>query len=120
MSVLKGAIPCLLLSTIVVAQTPERTFPPSVATRAVIETKLAELTRQIDTLSVRKTDPALVADVAIYQKAAQFILRYPEEFFTAAYVPETIRALIVHSAEWTAAMRAVYLPAQGYPASPTT
>jgi len=93
MSVLKGAIPCLLLSTIVVAQTPERTFPPSVATRVVIETKLAELTRQIDALSVRKTDPALVADVAIYQKAAQFILRYPEEFFTAAYVPETIRAL---------------------------
>ena len=54
MSVLKGAIPCLLLSTIVVAQAPERTFPPSVATRTVIETKLAELTRQIDALTAKR------------------------------------------------------------------
>jgi hypothetical protein len=29
--------------------------------------------------------------------------------------PETIRALIVHSAEWTQAMRAMYLPAAGAP-----
>ena len=76
------------------ANSPSVHFPPSVATRTVIETKLAELTRQIDALSARKSaDPALVADVAIYQKAAQFILRYPEEFFTAVYMPETIRAL---------------------------
>ena len=37
--------------------------------------------------------------------AAQLMAAYP------ALRPETIRALIVHSAEWTDAMKAVYLPA---------
>jgi hypothetical protein len=41
--------------------------------------------------------------------AAQLMAAYP------ALRPETIRALIVHSAEWTAAMRAAYLPKQGAP-----
>jgi hypothetical protein len=41
--------------------------------------------------------------------AAQLMAAYP------ALRPETIRALIVHSAEWTAAMRACYLPAHGHP-----
>lgn len=41
--------------------------------------------------------------------AAQLMAAYP------ALRPETIRALIVHSAEWTQAMRAAYLPAQGAP-----
>jgi hypothetical protein len=41
--------------------------------------------------------------------AARLMAAYP------ALRPETIRALIVHSAEWTAAMRASYLPAHGNP-----
>lgn len=41
--------------------------------------------------------------------AAQLMAVYP------ALRPETIRALIVHSAEWTDAMRAGYLPAHGTP-----
>ena len=39
--------------------------------------------------------------------AAQLMASYP------ALRPETIRALIVHSADWTAAMRATYLPGNG-------
>ncbi|MBK8526511.1 MAG: S8 family peptidase [Rubrivivax sp.] len=39
--------------------------------------------------------------------AAQLMASYP------ALRPETIRALVVHSAEWTAAMRAAYLPGNG-------
>jgi len=39
--------------------------------------------------------------------AAQLMASYP------ALRPETIRALIVHSADWTAAMRAAYLPGNG-------
>lgn len=39
--------------------------------------------------------------------AAQLMASYP------ALRPETIRALIAHSAEWTAAMRAAYLPSNG-------
>lgn len=41
--------------------------------------------------------------------AAQLMAAYP------ALRPETIRALMVHSAEWTEAMRAGYLPAHGMP-----
>lgn len=41
--------------------------------------------------------------------AAQMMAAYP------ALRPETIRALIVHSAEWTAAMRSAYLPSHGSP-----
>jgi hypothetical protein len=41
--------------------------------------------------------------------AAQLMAAYP------ALRPETIRALIVHSAEWTAAMRGEYLPGHGNP-----
>lgn len=41
--------------------------------------------------------------------SAQLMAAYP------ALRPETIRALIVHSAEWTTAMKAVYLPAHGHP-----
>lgn len=40
--------------------------------------------------------------------AAQLMAAYP------TLRPETIRALIVHSAEWTAAMQAGYLPAHGH------
>jgi Subtilase family len=41
--------------------------------------------------------------------AAQLMAAYP------ALRPETIRALITHSADWTAAMRAVYLPTNKVP-----
>ena len=41
--------------------------------------------------------------------AAQVMTVYPELW------PETIRALIVHSAEWTSAMKRQFLPATGYP-----
>ena len=41
--------------------------------------------------------------------AAQLMASYP------ALRPETVKALIVHSAEWTPAMRAAYLPAHGNP-----
>lgn len=39
--------------------------------------------------------------------AAQLMASYP------ALLPETIRALIVHSADWTEAMRTAYLPSNG-------
>lgn len=42
--------------------------------------------------------------------AAQLMAEYPDLW------PETIRALIVHSAEWTDAMRQAFLPGAGQPA----
>ncbi|WP_127958553.1 S8 family peptidase [Serratia microhaemolytica] len=41
--------------------------------------------------------------------AAQLMANYPDLW------PESIRGLIVHSAEWTAAMKSLFLPARGTP-----
>ena len=44
--------------------------------------------------SVRgKVPDELLADAEIYQKAGEWILRYPEEFYTAAYVKQTLAVL---------------------------
>src|SRR6266540_3366375 len=39
--------------------------------------------------SRRSSDPALRADVDIYRKAVEYILRFPEEFATPAFVADT-------------------------------
>ena len=76
------------------AQAPApKTFPPTDDQRTQIDAKLADLTKRIDGLVAKKTDPQLLADITIYQKAAQFILRYPEEFSSADYAPNTISVL---------------------------
>jgi hypothetical protein len=53
------------------------------------------------------TNATSAASALCARMAAQLMAAYP------ALRPETIRALIVHSAEWTEAMRATYLPANG-------
>ena len=50
------------------------------------------------------TNATSAASALCARMAGQLMAAYP------ALRPETIRALIVHSAEWTDAMRAVYLP----------
>ncbi|BBB63119.1 hypothetical protein UNDKW_4846 [Undibacterium sp. KW1] len=55
------------------------------------------------------TNATSAASVLCARMAAQLMAEYP------AFNPETIRALIVHSAEWTPAMQQTYLPAQGAP-----
>ena len=61
-----------------------KVFPPSAEQKAEIHKKLAELSARIAALgSNKKTDPALLADIQIYRKAADYILRFPEEFFGA-------------------------------------
>jgi hypothetical protein len=75
------------------AEPQEKTFPPTTEQRAQIDARLAELTTRLNALVAKKTDPQLLADVQIYQKAAQYILRFPEEFFRPTYVAETIAAL---------------------------
>src|SRR5262245_5768136 len=79
--------------TVTAAQTPSGPVPPTAEERREIDRKLTELTAQIDALVASKADPALVADVAIYRKAVEYILRFPEEFATKAFVPDTLRVL---------------------------
>jgi hypothetical protein len=55
------------------------------------------------------TNATSAASALAARLAAQLMAAYP------ALRPETIRALIVHSAEWTAAMKTGYLPAHGRP-----
>lgn len=68
----------------------------------LLSTNNLPLERLFTTTSATSAASALCA-----RMAAQLMASYP------ALRPETIRALIVHSAEWTEAMRAVYLPANG-------
>jgi hypothetical protein len=53
------------------------------------------------------TNATSAASALAARMAAQLMAAYP------SLRPEPIRALIVHSAEWTPAMRATYLPAHG-------
>ena len=78
---------------VVAAQGPTGPVPPTADERREIENRLAELSTRIDALTASKADPALIADVAIYRKAAEYILRFPEEFATKAFVPDTLRVL---------------------------
>ena len=53
------------------------------------------------------TNATSAASALCARMAAQIMTEYPK------LRPETIRALIVHSAQWTSAMRSMYLPASG-------
>lgn len=55
------------------------------------------------------TNATSAAAASCARMAAQLMAAYP------AFRAETIRALIVHSAEWTTAMRHLYLPEHGMP-----
>ena len=55
------------------------------------------------------TNATSAASALCARMAAQLMTAYP------ALRPETVRALIVHSAEWTPAMRQMFLPAVGEP-----
>jgi dienelactone hydrolase len=83
----------LLLMAAVAAQTPPTVVPPSVENKQVIERKLGELNTRISALKAKRADPALLADVDIYRRAAEYILRFPEEFATDAFTPNTIAVL---------------------------
>ena len=67
--------------------------PPTAAEREQIDSRLQQLTHVIEEMRAKRIDDARIADVEIYQKAALWILRFPEEFFTPAFVPNTIQAL---------------------------
>jgi len=95
MSVLKKTVLlCVLAVALVAAQDQgAKVFPPTVDQKAEIHKKLAELSARIAALGSNKADPQLLADVQIYKKAVEYILRFPDEFFGANYAAETITAL---------------------------
>jgi len=58
-----------------------------------IQTKADELGTLIRAAKAKRPDPALLADVEVYEKAARWILEFPEEFFSQAYVEQTLNVL---------------------------
>jgi pimeloyl-ACP methyl ester carboxylesterase len=83
-----------LAAAVVVAQEPQaKVFPPTPEQKTEIHAKLAELSARIAALRAKKTDSQLLADLQIHQKAADYILRFPEEFFGPNYAAETLKAL---------------------------
>lgn len=81
---------CLVLSLgAAAAQTAPKTYTPTAEERKQIETKTAELGAL---LSKIETNP-LYADAAIYHKAADFLLKHPEEFLNAGFVHDALAEL---------------------------
>lgn len=77
-----------VLSVAVAAAQP---YKPTDAEYGAIRSKLGEISKHLDGL--RNADPELLADVEIYRKAAQYILRFPDEFYRDKYVADTVAAL---------------------------
>src|SRR6266436_2107951 len=67
--------------------------PPAAAEREQIRAGLTQLAKAIDDLKHRGVDQARLADIEIYHKAATWILRFEDEFYTPAYVTNTLQAL---------------------------
>ena len=71
-----------------------QSYKPTAEETQRIQAKLNELDALFQPLLAKRGagDP-LVADVAVYQKSAQWALRYPEEFYKKEYVEKTLAAL---------------------------
>ena len=80
---------CLLIAAVLPAQQPPKPYTPADAELRQIQAKTAELGAM---LSAVRSHP-LYADAAIYHKAAEFIVKIPGEFYTPAYVKDTLNAL---------------------------
>jgi hypothetical protein len=68
-------------------------YHPSAEETQQIRSKMDALASRVKALAAKHTDAALLADVDVYRKAAEWILRYPEEFYTQAYAGNAIAAL---------------------------
>jgi len=80
-----------MLAAAGVVQTP--TFTPAASDIRAIEEKLSDLSARVDALRARHADATLVADVDVYRRAAELILKFPEEFATKGFVADTLAVL---------------------------
>jgi dienelactone hydrolase len=83
----------LACSVVVAALLRGASSPPTTEQREQISSRLAQLSAALDELRAKHIDDARIADVEIYQKAATWILRFEEEFFTPDFVPNTLKAI---------------------------
>jgi len=83
----------ILFAAAAIAQQPRQPYKPTADELGQIQRKSDELEALLKTVRGKSPDPALLADVEVYQKAARWILEFPEEFFSQDYVPQTLTAL---------------------------
>src|SRR5258706_5687156 len=82
-----------LFTLLAVAANAADSFPPSPEQKRQLQEKMSALASRGKALQAKHADAGLVADVDVYRKAAEWILRYPEEFYTKAYAANAIAAL---------------------------
>src|SRR5437660_6857245 len=82
-----------LFAVLAVTSQAADSFPPSAEQKRQMQDKLSTLSARVNALAAKQGDAALLADVDVYRKAAEWILRYPEEFYTQAYAANAIAAL---------------------------
>jgi predicted esterase len=84
----------LLISLLIASLTaaPAAAQPPSAEDALEISIRLTDFQFSLDSLLAARTRPERLADVEIYAKAAEWILRH-DEFFRPGYVRDTLAAL---------------------------
>ncbi len=76
------------------ASKPAPPYQPTDDEKQQIRAKAGELASALKQLAAKKPDAALLADVEVYHKAAEWILRYAdEEFYSKRYVADALAAL---------------------------
>ena len=80
---------------VVQAQRPQQPPPYQMTAeeQSKLEAKTAELSALVDGLNKAGKDSALIADVDIYRKAAQWALEFPEHLYTPEYYPNALTVL---------------------------
>ncbi|MHB8817277.1 MAG: hypothetical protein ACYDAE_28995, partial [Steroidobacteraceae bacterium] len=73
-----------LLALFAVAASAAEPYQPTAEEQRQIQDKMAALSSRLKALAAKHTDGDLLADVDVYRKAAEWIMRYPEEFYTKA------------------------------------
>jgi hypothetical protein len=88
---------CLPLTAVVLAivgAAPGPAYKPAAAELQPIREKDAQLLAAVEQLSARHVDDGLLADVAVYHKAAVWALRYADdEFYSKRYLADALAAL---------------------------
>ncbi|MBI3210726.1 MAG: prolyl oligopeptidase family serine peptidase [Candidatus Solibacter usitatus] len=75
------------------AQQAAPPFVPNLEQIGEIKVRMAVLGAKLEELESKHAGTDVFADVVIFHKAAEWILRHPEEFFTKAYLDNTLKAL---------------------------
>ena len=76
------------------ASKPAPPYQPTDDEKQQIRAKAGELASALKQLAAKKPDAALLTDVEVYHKAAEWILRYAdEEFYSKRYVADTLAGL---------------------------